>query len=205
MLIWVPVVLAACISLISLKFLPLPYVWILVTWMLVSIYFAGIAVTASRKLVWINVAGVALALLGGEMYIWLSDQDAKRQTTMTTPQDVVQGDVLGYAPKPGVRANAKSYVDGDLVYDVHYTISPEGFRTGPPFRHNGRQACVLFFGGSYMFGSGVNDTETMPYQVQIQSAGRYRTYNMAFRGYGPHIELSSGIHVGGQAAVPQQS
>jgi len=41
-----------------------------------------------------------------------------------------------------------------------------------------------------MFGSGVNDTETMPYQVQIQSAGRYRTYNMAFRGYGPHQMLA---------------
>ena len=51
--------------------------------------------------------------------------------------------------------------------------------------------CVLFFGGSVTFGEGVEDDEAMPYQVGMLSGNRYRVYNFAFHGYGPHQMLAA--------------
>jgi hypothetical protein len=49
---------------------------------------------------------------------------------------------------------------------------------------------VLFFGCSFTFGEGVQADETVPYQVGIQSQGRYKVYNFGFHGYGPNQMLA---------------
>ena len=53
---------------------------------------------------------------------------------------------------------------------------------------------VLFFGDSLTFGYGLNDNETLPYQVGVQSGGRYRTFNFAFNGYSPAQMLAAIEH-----------
>ena len=49
---------------------------------------------------------------------------------------------------------------------------------------------VLFFGCSFTFGDGLDDDETLPYQVGTQSGGRYRIFNFAFQAYGPNHMLA---------------
>jgi hypothetical protein len=48
---------------------------------------------------------------------------------------------------------------------------------------------MLFFGGSYTFGEGVNDNETMPSYVS-QLAPKYKSYNYGVGGYGPQHMLA---------------
>ncbi|MEK8019270.1 MAG: hypothetical protein VSS75_020555, partial [Candidatus Parabeggiatoa sp.] len=47
---------------------------------------------------------------------------------------------------------------------------------------------VLFFGGSFTFGEGVNDNETMPYR--FEEKGIFKAFNFGFHGYGPHQMLA---------------
>ena len=76
-------------------------------------------------------------------------------------------DILGYRPiKNTVKLSARRYYRDELLYDVRYTIGPDGLRQSMPFGDvNSPAGCVVFFGGSFTYGEGVNDHETMPFQV----------------------------------------
>ena len=54
--------------------------------------------------------------------------------------------------------------------------------------------CILFFGGSFTFGEGVPDEQTMPYQVGLKTHRQYQVYNFGFHGYGPHHMLAALEH-----------
>lgn len=94
---------------------------------------------------------------------------------------------LGYAPVPGVRARSTRKHDGRLLYDVRYTIDRNGLRWTPGARKKGR--AIVFFGGSFTFGEGVEDDETMPASVAKWLRGRTPVVNAGFHGYGPHQML----------------
>jgi hypothetical protein len=81
-----------------------------------------------------------------------------------------------------------------FIYDVKYTIDREGLRIAPAWRKDTLAGSVLFFCDSFTFGSGLNDDETLPYQVGVQSEGRYRTFNFAVGGYGPNHMLAAIEH-----------
>jgi hypothetical protein len=110
----------------------------------------------------------------------------------------VPDDVLGWAPAKGAHAHAIKYLPAGLqhrpeglLFDRIYTIDSNGLRVAPPFRKDDLAGTVLFFGCSFTFGDGLGDTETMPYQVGVQSGGRYRIFNFAFQAYGPHQMLAA--------------
>ncbi len=48
---------------------------------------------------------------------------------------------------------------------------------------------VLFFGCSYTFGDGFEDSESMPYQFQKFVGGRYQAFNYGYTAYGAHQML----------------
>ncbi|MBZ5705514.1 MAG: hypothetical protein LAN63_09175 [Acidobacteriia bacterium] len=103
----------------------------------------------------------------------------------------VLDDVLGTVPARPTQAHATEFDRGKLIYDVTYTIGSNGLRIAPPPNASGLAGSILFFGCSFTFGEGVQDDETMPYQVGIQSSGRYQIYNFAFHGYGPEHMLAA--------------
>lgn len=80
------------------------------------------------------------------------------------------------------------------MFDVVYTIDANGFRVSAPDSGSDASYCILFFGGSYTFGAGVNDDEAMPYVLGAKSGGRFRTYNLGYSGYGPHQMLAALEH-----------
>lgn len=83
----------------------------------------------------------------------------------------------------------KRYYQDELLYNVSYTIDSHGLRSSPPFQSGENVECILFFGGSFTFGQGVDDAEAMPYVVGMKSDDRYRIYNFGVPAYGPHQML----------------
>jgi len=94
---------------------------------------------------------------------------------------------LGYEPNPG-RFSVQKHQGNHLAYSQQYTITPQRIRETPlPKLAEGCN--VVFFGGSFTFGEGVSDHETMPYFFAKEGAGKFNVYNLGFHGYGPHQML----------------
>ena len=138
------------------------------------------------------IAVLVGTLAGFESWLWLREAatDPTRFAGTYTSGYFVPDDLLGHGPAKGVSVTASKYVGDSLIYSVVYTIGADGLRIAPPHAPDAK-GCVLFFGDSITFGEGVNDTETMPYQVGLKVAGRYRVYNFGFHGYGPHQMLAA--------------
>ena len=65
------------------------------------------------------------------------------------------------------------------------SVDKRGLRVEPPLAPSHGDRCVLFFGCSYTFGEGVNDTETLPYRTGVLAEGLLRMINFGLHSYGP--------------------
>jgi hypothetical protein len=93
---------------------------------------------------------------------------------------------LGYQPTTGKHTSRKLMSNGKVIYDVTYTIGPDGFRvTNQSLLSKGR---INFFGGSFVFGEGLNDDETLPYY--LTKALNTNVQNFGVHGYGVHQALA---------------
>lgn len=97
------------------------------------------------------------------------------------------------ASGPGAYPARKSDTQTDaVIYDVTYTIDDSRLRkteslpSGPT---------VAFFGDSFTFGEGVDDSETMPQAFADLAERRFRVANLGFPGYGPH-QVLRGLETG---------
>jgi hypothetical protein len=185
---------AVALSLVSLKFFPKPFIWVGMAWasalMLGTFFFRK----PWQRATVFNIGFAAAMLTVAEAYFWFFATGAAAffvaGSATYPPGYVVRDDVLGYAPAKGVRAESTKSEYGRLLYDVTYTIGSDGLRVSAPVKNDKHSGCILFFGDSFTFGEGLQDIETLPYQVGIQSNGEYRTFNFGFSGYGPHQMLS---------------
>jgi hypothetical protein len=105
-------------------------------------------------------------------------------------QDFFRPDeLLGSRPRPGAVVSSTKKQGDAVIYDVVYTIDEHQRRVTPVDDPAGRDKFILFFGGSFTFGEGVNDDETLPYHVG-RLAPYYRPYNYGLSGYGPQQMLA---------------
>lgn len=105
------------------------------------------------------------------------------------PKDFYRhSDLLGYEPAPEQRTPWKKMVMGNVAYDVVYTIDATSRRVTPSSAENSKEL-VLFFGGSFTFGEGVSDNQTMPHYFG-KSADDVAVCNCAAGGYGPQQMLA---------------
>jgi hypothetical protein len=87
------------------------------------------------------------------------------------------------------RVFAKNKKTGKLIYDVVYTVDDRGRRSTPVTDREQRNTFILFFGGSFTYGEGVNDDQTLPHEVG-RHAPHYMPYNYGFHGLGPFDALA---------------
>jgi hypothetical protein len=188
---------AVAASLLILRAAPAPFFWIWVTWA-VGLFAATLCVRG----VWLrpilfNLGFVVWLLAAAEAYL------ITHEYTNTTFSDgfIVHDPVLGRAPAKAMQAHAFKAGPAGLfhgptgvLFDVDYTIDSNGLRVAPPSRRANLAGTVLFFGCSFTFGEGLQDNETLPYQVGVQSGGRYRIFNFAFEGYSPAQMLAEIEH-----------
>lgn len=104
-------------------------------------------------------------------------------------KEIYLGDAnLGLVPKPNVSEfKSEHTTNGDSVFAVTYHTDAFGRRVSP--HRPEAQQYALFFGGSFVFGEGVSDEQSLPVQFSTR-APQYNTYNYGFNSYGPHHMLA---------------
>ena len=96
---------------------------------------------------------------------------------------------VGYVLKKNNTHHAiKAYSNGNSIYSVTYATDEYRRRTvnqtySPANKH------LILFGDSFTYGEGLNDQDTLQYQLQ-QVIPQYNIYNYAVHGYGPQQILA---------------
>ncbi len=85
---------------------------------------------------------------------------------------------------PGTTTRASLSVRGETIYDVSYTIDDRYARRTSDFTSAEAGRDLFFFGGSFVFGEGVEDDETLP-SVVARLTTEWRVTNFGFPGHGP--------------------
>ena len=188
-----PWLILLSVSVVFRKLLPWPFVWVFFLWFA---FLLGVAILARRKpakLVAFNACLLFLGLATVESALWIWPQRGGQEHRYegTYRGDYYRDvDILGYGAKPDKKSTSRKIIDDHVAYDVVYSIDSHGLRVTPAAKSTSAPA-VLFFGGSFTFGEGVQDNESMPYQVGEMTGGKYQVINLGFHGYGPHQLLAA--------------
>lgn len=144
------------------------------------------------KVIAVNGFAVLLAFAGYEIhlaYTETSGEPTKMEGTIVNDFTQVD-DLVGYRPRAGAQVSARKRFGDQVIYDVAYTINEHGFRVSPPTNLTDSDRCAIFLGDSISFGEGVNDNEAFAYRAPGMANQSWRSYNMAFSGWGPHQMLA---------------
>jgi len=95
---------------------------------------------------------------------------------------------LGHQPVPGVQ-NHMVVINGKIKINKNYTIGDDKFRWTPELDATEKNKTMNFFGGSFTFGWGLNDDETLPYTTQFYFKN-WKIKNYGVSGYGIHQMLA---------------
>jgi len=147
-----------------------------------------------KRIVVINLIVIAVIFALADVYVDRGRDDAEGPSArleFDPPVDYhVRDEDLGYRGAADQRIAVRFYFDDRKIFDVTYTTDSLGLRVAPDSRAAGvNDPCVLFFGGSYTFGAGVDDAETTA-NVVGRDGGR-AVRNFGFSGYGPHQMLAA--------------
>ncbi len=185
-----------------LKYAPTPYGFMLLVLFIILIVLTLRSKSTKNKALIYNASIFILALFLAETYfagwygnIFLNKDNnnrickTKNISTCSKGKYNIRDEIRGYSANPGSSIASKliNFKD-EIIYDVVYNIDNHGLRATPD-NDNPAAKTALFFGGSFTFGAGVNDNETVPYAFQKNSQSRYKAYNFGFHGYGPHQML----------------
>jgi hypothetical protein len=184
-------VFAAIISFVALKHFTLPYLWIALTW--AAVLLCAWVLAPRVRAVWISAILAIGVLAGLEALSWISDVWVFRDIKKTGTFEWVPDEVVGYRGRKSAAQTEAKYYRGEKLYDVVYTMEENGWRitsTEAPGQRGGKP-CILFFGGSYAFGWGLNDQDTLPYRVRARAGGKVDVYNLSFMTHGPHQMLAA--------------
>jgi hypothetical protein len=91
--------------------------------------------------------------------------------------------LLGYRLAPTCTTQVRGKHEDVVIYDAVYTTDEFGRRVVIDEDDAGAERHAVFMGGSFVFGDGVNDGETLPSQFAAVTRG-YTVYNYGVSGYG---------------------
>jgi hypothetical protein len=168
-----------------------PYLWAALATTTICAYIACISERSWIRALWINLAVLSCTLGAVEACLW-SKEPLERQMQYSEGF-FVPDETLGYKPLAGQTLSHRTSIRNEPLYQVSYTINTDGLRVATPsgVDPSPTKPCLAFFGDSFMFGEGMPDEDTMPYQVWKKLKGTYRIVNFGFLGYGPHQMLAS--------------
>jgi hypothetical protein len=101
-----------------------------------------------------------------------------------------KNELLGYKANPNTTMRRKLIAGKEIVWDAIYSFDEFARRVTPVNNVEQRTNPILFFGGSFTFGEGLNDNETIPFCVG-KLAPSYRPYNYGLSAYGPQQMLAA--------------
>jgi len=127
------------------------------------------------------LGSIAFGLTAVEVFATLSEaKTSPAVSDLYSPMPIV-----GWGPSRAGRFHEErlDLSTGHAIFDVDYTIDENLVRrtmsadSGP---------AIVFFGDSFTFGEGLNDSETLPQQFSDLLDRDVRVLNLAQRGYGPN-------------------
>jgi len=188
------VVSAVAITVVCLKYLTPPYLWIGCGYLIIALGLLFFVTTSRSKVALINLAALIATLTGFEWYLY-SNRHYKvgRIENVYDGQYTIHHPDLGYTVGANLsRPNVTKYLDDKQIYKVSYSTNEHGLRRSMDGdRADGHFGCILVYGGSFTYGEGVNDEETMPWLIDTLTGRRHRVFNFGLHGYGPHHMLAS--------------
>jgi Glycosyl hydrolases family 16 len=150
----------------------------------------GVQIRKYRVLL-INIGVVFFILSFSEEYLLLEKFSDVTTKEINSGPYCRNSDTLGFAMLKNNVITSKEYFKDSLIYEVKYSTDENGHRITPPIHANADTKSIVFLGCSFVFGKGLNDKESLPYIVQDSLKNKYKVYNFAVNGYGPHQLLAS--------------
>jgi hypothetical protein len=172
------------ISIAAIAYLATPFIWVYLLWCAtLTICYKTAQKTNLKEFIVFLSCNIVL-LLGLETYGLIKEVQKQPKITFS---DVLYtaNEVLGRTPIKNHSVKSIKTYDGEPLYDIIYTIDKNGLRIAPPIVSD---QCILFFGGSFTFGYGVEDNQTAAWLVG--ESLNSRTLNFGVSGYGPHQMLA---------------
>lgn len=194
---WGLIAAAALLSLASLKLLPAPFIWAGLAW--TACLALGVVMergTAVRLLL-LCAATAALTLTGAEAWFWLF-WTPRPEEVLSRKGFYPSDSILGWRTLPGATRATKRR-GTQIIYDVTYDIDSAGWRVMPPDTARTAPGCVVLFVDSFVFGQGLQDSQTLPWLLRLRTMGRYRVFSLSEPGYGPEqmlVSLERGVVAG---------
>ena len=141
---------------------------------------------AAALLLGVALALALLACVEGVCWLAVRRRATSSLKRVLPPAGTMQEphDLLGYRPLKNWRGRALKKSAELVAYECIYSTDEFHRRSTPITAPEKRDRFALFFGGSFTFGEGVNDDETLPAQFG-QAAPGFMPYNYGFQGYGP--------------------
>ena len=148
------------------------------------------------RLLLLNLAAIVFALGLGETYLFVKYPSNRAYEVLHTSDmksSTIPNDTLGYKPRSDTQHRSLKFTCGEKMYDVVYTFNSHGLRNVPSSRTqlSALDGIIAIFGGSFAFGEGLNDNETLSALLVQVLDGQLGVHNFAFRGYGPHQMLAA--------------
>jgi len=144
------------------------------------------------KQIFFNLGAIFISLLAYEIYLGYYPKVKDKYIKLGSVNNdySIKDKLLGYKlSKDSMDVTSiKLNLDSSKIYDVKYTIRNR-YRDTPNSNTNSDK-CVIFLGGSFIFGEGLNDYETLPYFFNKFSNREYEIRNYGLGGYGTHQALA---------------
>lgn len=111
------------------------------------------------------------------------------EDAITFVQANVPDSALGYRPAAhAAEILAVRMTPITIIYAVTYNMLPSGWRVTP--QNPGATEAVVFMGGSFTFGEGLNDADSFPYKAGQMLGSGYQVFNFGYSGYSTHQMLA---------------
>ena len=114
------------------------------------------------------------------LFIFYSSQSVKSYASKKYFQKIPG---FGFKALPGIHSSRKLTKNKEIMYDVTYTIGSDGYRKDT----NEDVYDAYIYGGSFAFGEGLNDDETISYYLKKKY--QINVKNLGMHGFGLHQAL----------------
>lgn len=132
-----------------------------------------------------NTSAILIVFLFYEFIVTL--QSIPQSTLSYSSPYYIHHPALGYGVADSsfsIQATKRWKHSEKEIYDVIYSFA-DGKRVTPDSDATSQQYSI-FLGGSFAFGEGINDTETLPYYYNQLASPKRNIKNHGFHGYGTH-------------------
>jgi len=142
---------------------------------------------------WRNIAIVFASTIFGLSTIEIASAAMEPGQEVYARGFSVSRPIVGWGPAAAGTYHSVKTAAGKLIFDVTYTIDENLIRKTLSGKGD---SSIAFFGDSFTFGEGLQDSETLPQYYADLTGRKQKVYNFGFPGYGPqqflHV-IESGI------------